>query len=374
MLNIRRRRRAAAGAAGMACIGVVMVLWLWGQAHSVAAPEVPTGASFNIPVARVRSEQYARTLASRIEASGLPAFTRTLSGGAWRQVIVGPYVSIDEAEGAQRLLAARGLSYGRLLVDESVRRVRGAERPAYVEGSLQDTSLVLVAGAGRVSVVFEMPAEPRRVVAHRSAGTIVDVDVGPVTSPVPSRIWNGPPGMDLVNQVSVEEFATAGERYMRTRVALAEFSYSNVRVVGRRVYIDLWSPETPQKTVVRPQVVRAARVEPEAEEDGNGIEDYQNAIRTVVARFEAIEPFLLAAVASPEPEVLAALAGTLGGLDAWIRTIEPPPEWAGVHGSLVGAVGLATRAVEPGFEGDRAAQAREASGFIRAIRHQRLSL
>ena len=59
---------------------------------------IPTGAGFSIAVTRSRSGANALRLASTIESTGLPAFTRSLNSGTWRQVVVGPYVSLDEAE------------------------------------------------------------------------------------------------------------------------------------------------------------------------------------------------------------------------------------------------------------------------------------
>jgi type II secretory pathway predicted ATPase ExeA len=61
--------------------------------------------SFTVVAGSFRSPERAAELAARVAESGLPAFTRTVSG-AWHQVIVGPYASVEEARGAQQRLGA----------------------------------------------------------------------------------------------------------------------------------------------------------------------------------------------------------------------------------------------------------------------------
>ena len=74
------------------------------------------------------------------------------------------------------------------------------------------------------------------------------------------------------------------------------------------------------------------------------------------------------AAATPTPEVLAALAGALTELRDWLVTVEAPPPSSETHRSLVLAVGMAARAVDPAFTGNRAALAREAFARVEMTR------
>ena len=63
---------------------------------------------------KLRTEPLARTMAARMAAVGIPAFTRRNNSS--HEVVAGPYVSLDEADAAQRFLARRGFK-ARVLVD-----------------------------------------------------------------------------------------------------------------------------------------------------------------------------------------------------------------------------------------------------------------
>jgi cell division protein FtsN len=60
-------------------------------------------------VASFRTEPRAAAVAAQLVDGGFPAFTRRDPGGLWHQVIVGPYVSPEEAAAAQRALQAQGV-------------------------------------------------------------------------------------------------------------------------------------------------------------------------------------------------------------------------------------------------------------------------
>ena len=350
MLTLRQMRRNAAGIAILIIIPGALIAWLWSSTGSASAPEVPTGASFNLTVARVRSAQSAAAIAGRLVSSGLPAFTRTLHSGAWHQVVVGPYVSIDEAERVQRRLRGQGLGVT-MLVDESVRRVvgtTGVVRVAHVVN--QGTSLVLVGAAGRLSLVLEMAGKPAKVRTLRGAGSLLEVEVGPLMAPVSSRVWNGPESAGLVNQVALEEFERDGASFLRAKMALSNPVESRVRVVGSRVYIDFWAA-TKKRDLREPDSSAVALAEAERlgqEEETPAeltIDEYQEAIGPAIARFQSVHPFAMAALQSPSPDVLTALAGSLADLDTWIQTIEPPSEAAADHAAFVGSVQQVLRAV-----------------------------
>jgi len=59
-------------------------------------------------VAAFRTAQRAEEVAYALTRRGLPASTRSDSGGAWHRIVVGPLDSRDAAESAQRFLADQG--------------------------------------------------------------------------------------------------------------------------------------------------------------------------------------------------------------------------------------------------------------------------
>jgi cell division protein FtsN len=63
-----------------------------------------------VTVATFRTESRARAVVAQLVDEGLPAFTRSKSENGPYQVIVGPYVSADEATAAQASLAAKGVA------------------------------------------------------------------------------------------------------------------------------------------------------------------------------------------------------------------------------------------------------------------------
>lgn len=362
--------------AGMATIMVVagaIAAWLSASEEARDVGTIPTGAGFSLAIPRTPSG--APLVAARLATSGFPAFARNLRRNA--QVIVGPYVSLDEAEAAQRRLAARGIR-AHMLVDESVRRLPGYDG---VPPMSEAADVLLVSGAGRLSVVIELPSEPRQVFTRRETATALEVEAGPVPTPVSVRRWDMPAGVEVIEQVSIEDVGDGSHHSIRARVALADDARTNVRVVGRRIYIDVWSAVdenvghsfTPRQAALprgagggRYRMTRTAerveRAEPVA------LEEYRDVIAPAIARLEAMEPFVLSAVASPAPEVRAALAQSLRGLEGWIQTIDVPNEWVEPHNSLTTAVRLAIGTLEPQFTGDRVARAREAFALMKTVK------
>jgi general secretion pathway protein A len=87
-------------------------------AEAVAAVPQPTSEirtldvrdSVNVTIATLRSEQRAAAVAAHLVEAGFPAFTRRHPDGVSHQVIVGPYVSAEEAAAAQRALEAQGVT------------------------------------------------------------------------------------------------------------------------------------------------------------------------------------------------------------------------------------------------------------------------
>jgi hypothetical protein len=347
--------------AGTVIVGLAVGLSIWLFVRpDEGLRTIPTGAGFSIAVTRSQNGANALRLASTIESTGLPAFTRSLKSGTWRQVVVGPYVSLDEAEQVLGYLASRGFG-ARLLVDESVRRRPGHDGVPLLSAT---ASLVLVSGAGRLSLVAELPDEPRQVETRRVSPTMLEVDVGPVSGPIPAQQWLTPNGVGLIDGIWTEEAFPGEDPRLRIRLSVSDATLSNARILGNRVYIDLWSADTlkgstrertfPNRGVGigRPAPVPARPPQPEF--------DYREIIAPTVARLETVGPFVLAAVAAPSPDVLKALAGTLASLKDWLLVVEPPATWAETHRSLVAVVTLAMSSVEPGFSGSRTARAQEA--------------
>lgn len=370
--NRSRRIRGGLAALGLVAAGLAISAWPW---RATSVPTIPTGAGFNVTVARSQDYAHATTIANRFENAGLPGFTRAIGKGRSRQVVVGPYVSIDEAESVQRMLARQGLG-ARLLVDESVRRTKGHAEAATAGGGV---TALLIAGGGRLSVVIEMPVEPglvvtrdtdpvavevvRRVDAPFQGGpldppafTTLEINAGPVPGPVSVARWGAPAGVALFRDLSIEHVRDGGSPSIRIRMAVSTSAGANVRTAGRRLYVDLW-PLALEET---PEPAGMGRV---AETRERVIDDYRLTIRPAVEKFDAIEPFVLSALGSPTPEVLSALRRTLQGLDQWMRTVSPPRQWQDAHYSLAAAISLTAEALSPGFTGDRAKRVGE--GFAR---------
>jgi hypothetical protein len=100
------------------------------------------------------------------------------------------------------------------------------------------------------------------------------------------------------------------------------------------------------------------------------VNQYRQAIGPVFARFEEIQPFLRSAVATPTPEVLAAISGTFAELEQTLRSTDVPRTAQGAHGLLASAVQLARGAVAPTYSGDRMTQVREAMAQFQAAKAQ----
>ena len=94
----------------------------------------------------------------------------------------------------------------------------------------------------RLSVVFELPLEPRQVRSRR-VENVLDIDVGPMSAKIAEQQWSAPEGVHLVERVSIEgvQASETGD-FLRAHITLPEFARANVRAEGRRVYVDLTWP------------------------------------------------------------------------------------------------------------------------------------
>ena len=335
--------------ASVALVGVVgagAVLWLRPSPWPVART-IPTGAGFTVAVTKLRTEPLARTMAARMAAVGIPAFTRRNNSS--HEVVAGPYVSLDEADATQRFLARRGFK-ARVLVDESVRRPPGHDGTPLVSAA---ANVLLIAGAGSIAVVIELPEEPRHTVSRTINAQAIEIVASPAVARVEAMRWKAPPGVSLLREVSIDESIEGSTRALRARISIPRSAQASVRTSGRRIYIDLARPAPPPEPEELPMTVVAAGQQ-------RVVQDYRVTIAPVLEKLETIEPFLMSAVAQPGGDVLAALERSLLALDAWAGEVTPPGRWRQSHDYIVASVKRAVEAVSSGFTGDREGKAREA--------------
>lgn len=388
--------RAAVSAAVLAAAATI---WVLGTADDLEtavaaapvadrrAPLLPTGVSFSVRVARYAGAAETRDAAVRLAKAGLPAF-------AWEtdsrlpDLLVGPFVSVDEAERAQRVLAGRGLGRSRLHVDDRLQRTPAADPVTPV--------VLAVAAPGREALVFELSREPRATSGERIDATTFDVVASPTGEPIDAQEWKAPSDLHLIRHVTLEADPT-GERGLTARVTLAREALARVRVERSRIYVDVQEvAAAPERPVSLPRLAVAAGpasgAAPRVSDPGNApaarrasaaspavegsvegstpddLRRYREAVAPVFARFEEIRPFMRAAVGQDSPEVLAALAGTFAELEQIIQGVPPPPVAGGAHGLLVSAVRLARDAASTGPAAERAGQLREAAAQFQAAR------
>jgi hypothetical protein len=386
-----------------------MLLVTYGPAMRASAVE--TGASFSVSAGSFATEAKAATFAAALDASGLPILVRVRPDDGRYQVLVGPYVSTEEAERAQRRMAAWGLGEARLVVDDTMRS-NPQEASVFGFGRSEGTSVVMVAAAGMSSIVFEMSRAPKQIEARRSGSTSLDVEIGqqaagsgqravgrgqsavgsrqPAGGSGQSAVGSGQPaaagsapaagafeplrlpdGVSLVRELSVQ--TTDGDA-TRAHVVVPVGVESRVRLEGRRVYVDLAFPKAPW-VIVKPgpegpglprnESPRAGRVQSDPEERvGRVVSDppnvYRDQVDAIVARFTQIEPFLLSAAQAPEPDVLAALAHSLEDVRASLERTTAPADQRDDRQALLLALARAQAALAPTFASDRKAAVEEA--------------
>jgi hypothetical protein len=242
------------------------------------------------------------------------------------------------------------------------------EGVAAAEASLE--RVVLLRSADRFSVAVEMSAEPEKVVTREVGDTTLEVEIGPVAGDVAPRELRPPGGLEQIRDVVVRAFdAGEGSMFVRVRVSLHSPAGSHVRIVGRRVYIDFAATGAAQ----RPEPPAAAAPTngaalPRSQPPVAPARSYADTVSPAVARLVEIEPFLLSAVGSPTPDVLAALASSLDAVYASLQAVSVPGPSVSTHGRLTTAVLTARRAVEPAFGGDRLAEAHKAMALLEATK------
>jgi hypothetical protein len=379
--HVRRWTRWAAAAIVFAMVAAVGGLtWFFAPQPAMASfpwaatprmPTITTGASFSITIASLESGDEAGATATRVRAFGLPAFTRRSPGKEQMyQAMVGPYVSLDEAERAQRRLSGMGYRGGRIFVDESLRTTVHEQEP--VSFGHKDIAALLVGAPERLSFVLELPEEPSQVTSRRTTETAFDVDVTPLPAPMPAQQWRVPEGVHLLQAVTMEELsAPGGGQYLRARLTIPEFAKANVRNEGRRVYVDLTWPvaeddvRAPRRYVdeVAEQVAAAGADSPGRKAPASSArqeEQYREAIAPVHRRIAEVRPFLQSAAKSGSVEVLGALDQTLASIESSLASMSVPASAAPQHQLLVEATRSARAGVDPAFTGDRQAHLQKA--------------
>jgi cell division septation protein DedD len=353
------------------------------------APVVSTNASFSVDVAATGVDEQARLAARRLEEAGWPAFTWRIDADR-RHVLVGPYASLDEAENTQQALQRAGYPGARLHVDDRLRVT-----PAALSATRRPQSypeITLVAAPGRLSFVFELNEEPRHVSGQRVGPTTFTVTAGPLRAPIEGQAWKAPGDVRLVKRVVLSKPAR-DPATMHGTVTLAENADASVRLQGRRVYVDVFRrtgdvppvEETPAGIALGPAPISRPRPAvatpsvstptatsppqpPPASQLPGGMEAYRTALQPLLARFEEVQPFLGATIATASPDILAALNGTCAQLEQAAAAITPPAEARGVHNLLTSAAHLARTATAPVFAGDRLAAVKEAGGQFAAAK------
>ena len=268
-------------------------------------------------------------------------------------------------------------------------------------------AVVLVAAPGRLAVTFELDAEPQQVRGQRIDATTFAVTTSAIGTPIQPQEWNAAADVQLVRHVSVAA-DPQGMGGLEARVTVAENAVATVRLEGSRVYVDVSRAqldfnEQPAPRAAQPAAAAAslppgpnraaadgscradvgpsAAPAPSTPQMGVGprgaapaspgdVARYRQAIGPIFARFEEIQPFLRSAVATPTPEVLAAIAGTFAELEDALRSTDVPRNAQGAHGLMTSAVQLARGAVAPTYTGDRLTQVREAMAQFQAAKAQ----
>ena len=382
MRYLRLKRQTAAAVALLLVLGAGSFLYFMAPQPAMAsmfawkelpeAPTLDTGASFSVTIQTTDSGDGAGFAATRVRTLGFPSFTRVTPGRhQLHQAMVGPYASLDEAEKVQRRLTRSGFPSARIFVDESLRNAprNEVESADVAEGN---PNVVLIGAPDRLSVVFELPLEPRQVRSRR-VENVLDLDVGPMHSKVAPQQWSAPEGVHLIERVSIEgvQASETGD-FLRAHVTVPEFARANVRAEGRRVYVDLtWPMVAPDAVAPQPAAAAAeagpaqpppSRVVPvvDARQDAHSGDAYSDQLREVVERLGEVKPFLMSAAKSGSPDVLRALDDTLSTLETSLRGMRAPAASIDQHQMFLSAIRTARKATDVSYSGDRNTQAREA--------------
>jgi hypothetical protein len=146
--------------------------------------------------------------------------------------------------------------------------------------------------------------------------------------------------------------AAGGQDARHARLVVPEDVQSRLRLEGRRVYVDLAWPQPPWEVGGRasratpsapatgkPSDAQSKDAKQQSEDAKHG--DYRERLRTAVERFKQVQPFLISALESPDTEVLAVLARTLGAVGDSLAVAMPPSDLAANHQLLLSSIAVA---------------------------------
>jgi hypothetical protein len=346
--------------------------WQWAR----GAERIPTtGASFSVSAGTFTSETRGASFAAALHVAGLPTLLRVRPDDGRYQVLVGPYVSTEEAERAQRALAAWRMGDTRLVVDDSLRGAGDPGRHSFLldEDPARRINVMLVAALGSASLVFELPRAPRGVELRYLTTTTLALDVQSFADPRPEVLsasvatvsadpeppwpmWETPANVLLLKQLFVS-FGT-GDR-VGARLVVPDGVRSRVRLEGRRVYVDLAWPKAPWEfdevpVSSTPRVAAAAPADQHTPESA-----YAARVTDVESRVAEMRPFLEAAVKAPAPDVLEALQRAVVAVSRTLHATEPPASRRAAHTQMVSALETINRAIDPESGIDRPRALRE---------------
>ncbi len=357
----RQARVSWARATAVAMLVAAPAAWTWGAGHFRGSPpptpakttiarEAPSAAwpatpqvtaalgtlssteGFFVQAASGLADGPAARVVEELEAARLPAFVS--HDRTPRVVVVGPYLSLDEAEAAQRILSDSGVTRTQLLRPASSRTSSASGLP---------NAPRLLAAAGRLSLVLDVGSEPRQVVTRPINDTTVEIEAGPLVVRPAGMELSADRAASLVTHVSVEGLTTEGASFARARLSIAAGARTNVRVAGPRLYVDI----DPGRVPATPPAAGAMAAA-----------EYATTVAAVVREFDDVAPFLLSVSESPTPDTLDALRQRVTSLAGRLRTTSVPTNAVGAHRLLTSAVALAAQAVEPASAGGRLETAR----------------
>ena len=105
-------------------------------------------------------------------------------------------------------------------------------------GPAQFSRAMLVRTDGRMSMAFEMTAEPGKATFQTVSPTVLEIEAGPTIGPIrPAAFVSS--ALPLLNQLSIRKIFRDHREYLQARVMLNAAGGADVRVVGRVVYVDL---------------------------------------------------------------------------------------------------------------------------------------
>ena len=157
-------------------------------------------------------------------------------------MVVGPYLSHEEAAVARGRLAGAGMPDAQIV--PTAGSEGAATSPETHPSSATTPRIVLLSPNGRASVLIEgdVDAPVVRRVSASADGTFV-VEIGPVQGHVPPRMLVAAETSPLVGEVTLQELSRAGDGPVRqVTVTTRASAIGSVRISGRRIYLDFDTP------------------------------------------------------------------------------------------------------------------------------------